>query len=67
LSSSRAGTGSPAGAAVFQPAEEVMPGALDVIEAGCGAAALALALHCDRRSKPPDGLRTGPITAASDM
>lgn len=55
---------------VFQPAEEVMPGgALDVIEAGLvDNAALALALHCDPTLEAGRiGLRSGPITAASDM
>ena len=55
---------------VFQPAEEVMPGgALDVIEAGLlEPARLALALHCDPTLEVGRvGLRTGPITAASDM
>ena len=55
---------------VFQPAEEVMPGgALDVIDAGLvDPAALALALHCDPTLEAGRiGLRTGPITAASDM
>ena len=55
---------------VFQPAEEVMPGgALDVIEAGLlDPADLALALHCDPTLEVGQiGLRTGPITAASDM
>jgi amidohydrolase len=55
---------------VFQPAEEVMPGgALDVIEAGLvDQADVALALHCDPTLEVGRiGLRTGPITAASDM
>ncbi len=55
---------------VFQPAEEVMPGgALDVIEAGLvDAADVALALHCDPSLEVGRvGLRSGPITAASDM
>jgi amidohydrolase len=55
---------------VFQPAEEVMPGgAHEVIEAGLLTAAdLALALHCDPSLEVGKiGLRTGPITAASDM
>jgi amidohydrolase len=55
---------------VFQPAEEVMPGgALDVIEAGLvDTASLALALHCDPSLEVGRiGLRSGPITAASDM
>ncbi len=55
---------------VFQPAEEVMPGgALDVIDAGLvDSAGLALALHCDPTLEAGRiGLRSGPITAASDM
>ena len=55
---------------VFQPAEEVMPGgALDVIEAGLvDSADLALAVHCDPSLEVGRvGLRSGPITAASDM
>lgn len=55
---------------VFQPAEEVMPGgAHQVIEAGLLAPAdMALALHCDPSLEVGKiGLRTGPITAASDM
>jgi amidohydrolase len=55
---------------VFQAAEEVMPGgALDVIEAGLvDGASMALALHCDPTLEVGRiGLRSGPITAASDM
>jgi amidohydrolase len=55
---------------VFQPAEEVMPGgALDVIEAGLvDHTDVALALHCDPTLEVGRiGLRSGPITAASDM
>jgi amidohydrolase len=55
---------------VFQPAEEIMPGgAHDVVEAGLvDAASVALALHCDPSLEVGYvGLRTGPITAASDM
>jgi amidohydrolase len=55
---------------VFQPAEEVMPGgAHDVVDAGLlDSAAVALALHCDPSLEVGQiGLRTGPITAASDM
>jgi amidohydrolase len=55
---------------IFQAAEEVMPGgAHDVVEAGLlEGAAVALALHCDPSLEVGFvGLRTGPITAASDM
>jgi len=55
---------------IFQAAEEVMPGgAIDVVEAGLVApAGLALALHCDPSLEVGHvGLRSGPITAASDM
>ncbi len=55
---------------VFQPAEEVMPGgALDVVDAGLVApAGMAIALHCDPSLEVGRvGLRSGPITAASDM
>jgi amidohydrolase len=55
---------------VFQPAEEVMPGgAHDVVEAGLlEGVSVALALHCDPSLEVGFvGLRTGPITAASDM
>lgn len=54
---------------IFQPAEEVIPGgALDVIAAG-GLADVSriFALHCDPRLPTGRvGIRTGPITAASD-
>lgn len=54
---------------VFQPAEEVIPGgALDVIAAG-GLTGIQrmFALHCDPSVDVGTiGLRTGPITAASD-
>jgi amidohydrolase len=54
---------------VFQPAEEVIPGgALDVIAAG-GLSGIQrmFALHCDPAVDVGTiGLRTGPITAASD-
>jgi amidohydrolase len=55
---------------VFQAAEEVMPGgALDVIGAGLVEPAhVAFALHCDPSLEVGRiGLRSGPITAASDM
>jgi amidohydrolase len=55
---------------VFQPAEEVMPGgAHEVIEAGLlDDVDLAFALHCDPSLEVGRiGLRSGPITAASDM
>jgi amidohydrolase len=55
---------------VFQPAEEVMPGgAHEVIDAGLlEGVDLALALHCDPSLEVGRiGLRTGPITAASDQ
>jgi amidohydrolase len=54
---------------VFQPAEEVPGGALDVLAAG-GIASVdrIFALHCDPRLDVGKvGLRTGPITAACDM
>src|SRR6266542_489166 len=53
---------------VFQPAEEVPGGALDVLAAG-GIASVdrIFALHCDPRLEVGKvGLRTGPITAACD-
>src|SRR6266702_5213169 len=53
---------------VFQPAEEVPGGALDVLAAG-GIASVdrIFALHCDPRLDVGKiGLRTGPITAACD-
>jgi amidohydrolase len=55
---------------VFQPAEELMPGgAHEVIDAGLlEQVDLALALHCDPSLEVGRiGLRTGPITAASDQ
>jgi len=55
---------------VFQPAEELTPGgALDVIREGHlrGAGAI-LALHCDPKLAAGQvGMRSGPITAASDV
>jgi amidohydrolase len=54
---------------VFQPAEEVVPGgALEVIEAGgLDGIQRIFALHCDPGVEVGEiGLRTGPITAASD-
>jgi amidohydrolase len=54
---------------VFQPAEEVVPGgALDVIAAGAlDGIERMYALHCDPSVDVGTiGLRTGPITAASD-
>lgn len=54
---------------VFQPAEEVPGGALDVLAAG-GIASVdrIFALHCDPRLDVGKiGLRTGPITAACDQ
>lgn len=54
---------------VFQPAEEVIPGgALDVIAAGgLEQVSRIFALHCDPRLPVGKvGIRTGPITAASD-
>src|ERR1022692_1533914 len=53
---------------IFQPAEEVPGGALDVLAAG-GIASVdrIFALHCDPRLDVGKvGLRTGPITAACD-
>ncbi|WP_245592518.1 amidohydrolase [Actinomadura rifamycini] len=53
---------------LFQPAEEVPGGALDVMAAG-GLVGVdrAFALHCDPRIEVGQlGLRTGPITAACD-
>ncbi len=55
---------------IFQPAEEVMPGgAHDVVAEGLVASAdYAFALHCDPSLEAGRvGLRSGPITAASDM
>ena len=53
---------------IFQPAEEVPGGALDVLAAGGIASADRIfALHCDPRLDVGKvGLRTGPITAACD-
>ncbi len=53
---------------IFQPAEEVPGGALDVLAAGGIASADRIfALHCDPRLDAGKvGLRTGPITAACD-
>jgi amidohydrolase len=54
---------------IFQHAEEAMPGgALDVITAGgLKGVEQALAVHCDPRTPLGTiGLRSGPITAASD-
>jgi amidohydrolase len=53
---------------IFQPAEEVPGGALDVLAAG-GIASVdrIFALHCDPRLDVGKvGIRTGPITAACD-
>lgn len=53
---------------IFQPAEEVPGGALDVLAAG-GIAAVdrIFAVHCDPRLDVGKvGIRTGPITAACD-
>jgi amidohydrolase len=53
---------------IFQPAEETIRGALDVMAAG-GTAGLdrIFALHCDPRTKVGQlGVRVGPITAARD-
>lgn len=55
---------------IFQPAEEVMPGGGQmVIENGeLDGVQSVYAVHCDPRSPVGTlGLRTGPITAASDM
>ena len=55
---------------IFQPAEEVMPGgALDVLAAGELDGVRAIyALHCDPRTPVGQiGIRSGPITAASDV
>ncbi len=55
---------------IFQPAEEVMPGgALDVLAAGELEGVRAIyALHCDPRTPVGQvGVRSGPITAASDV
>jgi amidohydrolase len=54
---------------IFQPAEEVIPGgALDVIRAGGLEGIRAIfALHCDPTVEVGTvGLKTGPVTAASD-
>jgi amidohydrolase len=53
---------------IFQPAEEIGTGALDVLSAG-GIAPVGriFALHCDPRLDAGQlGVRTGPITAACD-
>ena len=55
---------------IFQPAEEVMPGgALDVLAAGELEGVRSIyALHCDPRTPVGQvGIRSGPITAASDV
>jgi len=55
---------------IFEPAEESMPGgALDVIEEGwLEDVSLMFGVHCDPRLDVGQiGLRTGPITAASDI
>ena len=53
---------------IFQPAEEVGSGALDVLAAGgISEASRIFALHCDPRLDAGQlGVRTGPITAACD-
>lgn len=54
---------------IFQPAEEILPGgALEVLAAGgLSGVERAFALHCDPRVDVGEvGLRTGPITAATD-
>jgi amidohydrolase len=54
---------------VFQPGEEIMAGAREVIAAGeLDGVERAFALHCDPRLPVGQvGLRAGPITAACDM
>jgi amidohydrolase len=55
---------------VFQPAEEIIPGgALDVIRAGALEGIRQMyAVHCDPSIEAGTvGLKTGPITAASDL
>lgn len=55
---------------IFEPAEESMPGgALDVIEEGwLDDVSTIFGVHCDPRLDTGQiGLRTGPITAASDI
>src|SRR5690606_19274698 len=54
---------------IFQPAEEIMGGAREVIAAGeLDGVERAFALHCDPRLPVGQiGLRTGPITAACDL
>lgn len=55
---------------IFEPAEESMPGgALDVIEEGwLDDVSMIFGVHCDPRLDVGQvGLRTGPITAASDI
>lgn len=54
---------------IFQPAEEILPGgALEVLAAGgLSGVERVFALHCDPRVDVGEvGLRTGPITAATD-
>lgn len=54
---------------IFQPAEEILPGgALEVLAAGgLSGVERVFALHCDPRVEVGEvGLRTGPITAATD-
>lgn len=54
---------------VFQPAEEILPGgALEVLAAGAlSGVERVFALHCDPRVDVGEvGLRSGPITAATD-
>lgn len=53
---------------VFQPAEEIGTGALDVLSAGgISSVGRIFALHCDPRLDAGQlGVRTGPITAACD-
>ncbi|SDS04741.1 amidohydrolase [Jiangella sp. DSM 45060] len=54
---------------IFQPAEEIMAGAREVIAAGAlEGVERAFALHCDPRLPVGQiGMRSGPITAACDL
>ncbi|TDE02428.1 amidohydrolase [Jiangella asiatica] len=54
---------------IFQPAEEIMAGAREVIAAGAlDGVERAFALHCDPRLPVGQvGIRPGPITAACDL